>query len=182
MILGPSARRVTAADARAIARALPAFVSPVAVFVNPTRADVDDARAWGFVPQLSGDEDPAFCAAIGPRYVKALHVEPGVERLSDDLAALADAFPDGDLLCDTRIAGAYGGTGRTFAWTAVESLVRRRRVIVSGGLTPENVAACVVALRPFGVDVRSGVERDDRKDPARMRAFVRAVRETDAST
>ena len=71
----------------------------------------------------------------------------------------------------------YGGTGSSFSWPLVEPIARRRRIIVSGGLGPDNVAAAVAGVRPFGVDVRSGVERDGVKDPALMRAFVRAVRE-----
>ncbi len=70
-----------------------------------------------------------------------------------------------------------GGTGRTFAWEYAVPLARARRVVVAGGLRPENVAECVERVRPFGVDVRSGIETEDRKDVQKMRAFVRAVRE-----
>ena len=180
MILADSPRRVAPEDARAIARSVPPFVSVVAVFVHPDEADVERLRGWGCVPQFSGNETPAFCERAGAgRYVKALHVERTADRLPDDLATLAGAFPHGDILFDTRSGAMYGGTGVTFAWNVVEPLARRRRVIVSGGLEPGNVAACVAAVRPFAVDVRSGVETDGTKDYAKMRAFVRAVRETD---
>jgi phosphoribosylanthranilate isomerase len=183
VILAESPRRVAPADARAIVRSVPPFVSVVAVMVNPAAALVDEVRAWGCVPQFSGTESPDFCAAAGDgRYVKALHVERTAERLPDDLATLAAAFPDGDILFDTKSGALYGGTGIAFAWNIVEPLARRRRVIVSGGLVPENVGACVAAVRPFAVDVRSGVETGGSKDPAKMRAFVRAVRETDEQT
>ncbi len=180
MILAPSPRRVTPADARAIVRAVPPYVAVVAVFVNPTEAEVAEARDWGCVPQFSGHEDPAFAERAGAgRYVKVLHVEGSADRLPDDLTPLAATYPNADIQFDSSAAAMYGGTGIAFAWKIVEPLARLRRVIVSGGLRPGNVAACVAAVRPFAVDVRSGVETDGTKDPAKMRAFVRAVRETD---
>jgi phosphoribosylanthranilate isomerase len=167
-------------EARAIARSVPPFVSVVAVFVNPTEADVDQVRGWGCVPQFSGTEAPGFAERAGAgRYLKAIHVERTADRLPDEVVALTAAYPHADLLFDTRSGVVYGGTGASFHWSVVEPLVRRRRVIVSGGLTPANVADCVRAVRPFAVDVRSGVETDGVKDPLKMRAFVRAVRETD---
>ncbi len=159
---------------------MPPYVSVVAVFVDPTEAEVEEARAWGALPQFSGHEDAAFAErAGGGRYVKVLHIERTADRLPDDVATLAEAFPSAEIQFDSRYGSLYGGTGIAFAWKIVEPLARQRRVIVSGGLVPENVAACVAAVRPFAVDVRSGVETDGVKDPAKMRAFVRAVRETD---
>jgi phosphoribosylanthranilate isomerase len=92
---------------------------------------------------------------------------------------MAARYPEADLLFDSRAGELYGGTGTSFDWPLVTVIAGRRRVIVSGGLGPDNVAAAVASVRPFGVDVRSGVERDGRKDRSLMRAFVRAVRETD---
>jgi len=178
VILAPSPRRVAPADARAIVRSVPAFVAVVAVFVNPSPAEVDEARGWGCVPQFSGNEAADFAERAG-RYVKVLHVERTADRLPDDLAMLAAAYPSADIQFDSSSAALYGGTGIAFAWNIVEPLARQRRVIVSGGLSPDNVAACIAAVRPFAVDVRSGVETDGVKDSAKMRAFVRAVRETD---
>jgi phosphoribosylanthranilate isomerase len=82
---------------------------------------------------------------------------------------------------DSRIDGRYGGTGVSFVWQLVEAIAARRAIVISGGLTPANVAACVRAVRPHAVDVRSGIETAGRKDPAKMAAFVRAVREADES-
>jgi phosphoribosylanthranilate isomerase len=183
LIFAPSPRQVALADARAIVAAAPAFVSVLGVFVNPDAALVAAVRELGCVPQFSGDETPAFCAEVaGMRYVKALHLEAGTTYSGADVAALAARFPDADAMFDTRAHGKYGGTGTRFSWPLVEPIARRRRVIVSGGLDPENVADCVRTVRPFAVDVRSGVETDGRKDREKMRAFVRAVRETDAET
>ena len=180
MILAASARRVAPADARAIVRSVPPFVAVVAVFVDPAERDVEQLRSWGCVPQFSGHETPEFCErAGGGRYVKTLHIERTADRLPDDVVALAAAFPSADLLLDTRAEGSYGGTGTVFAWKIAEPLARQRRVIVSGGLEPGNVAAAIAAVRPFAVDVRSGVETHGAKDRHKMRAFVRAVRETD---
>jgi phosphoribosylanthranilate isomerase len=180
VILAESPRRVDPADARAIVRSVPPYVSVVAVFVNPTEAEVEHARGWGCVPQFSGHEDAAFAERAGDgRYVKVLHVERTADRLPDDIATIAAAYPRADIQFDSSSGAKYGGTGIAFAWKIVEPLARQRRVIVSGGLVPGNVAACVVAVRPFAVDVRSGVETGGVKDPLKMRAFVRAVRETD---
>jgi phosphoribosylanthranilate isomerase len=174
---------VTLADARAIVRSVPPFVSVVGVLVNPGPALVAEIMALGCVPQFSGDETPEFCAAVAhARYVKAVHFERGVTYTAAGAEAMADRYPDADLLFDSRAGALYGGTGTPFSWPLIEAIARRRRVIVSGGLVPENVAAAVMSVRPFGVDVRTGVERDGVKDRSMMRAFVRAVRETDEGT
>jgi phosphoribosylanthranilate isomerase len=174
---------VTLADARAIVRSVPPFVSVVAVLVNPGPALVAEIFALGCVPQFSGDETPEFCAAIARgRYVKALHFQHGTSHTAADAEAMAARYPEADLLFDSRAGGLYGGTGTSFEWPLVAAIARRRRVIVSGGLVPENVASAVRSVHPFAVDVRSGVEHDGVKDRSKMRAFVRAVRETDEGT
>jgi phosphoribosylanthranilate isomerase len=171
---------VTLADARAIVRSVPPFVAVVGVMVNPDADFVAEVLALGCVPQFSGDETPEFCAAVsGGRYLKAVHFERYLTHTPDEAEAAANRFPDADLLFDSREPGLYGGTGTTFNWPLVGAVARRRRVIMSGGLLPENVGTCVAIARPFGVDVRSGVETDGMKDRAKMRAFVRAVRATD---
>lgn len=169
---------MTPADARAIVRSVPAFVAVVGVLVNPGPALVAEILALGCVPQFHGDESPEFCTATARgRYVKALHFEAGKSYSAADATAMAGRYPDADLMFDSSAGALYGGTGTPFDWPLVEAIARRRRVILSGGLRPDNVAAAVASVRPFGVDVRSGVERDGVKDPALMRAFVRAVRE-----
>ena len=180
IIFAPSPRRVTVADARAIVRSVPPYVSVLGVFANPDPALVAGVIDLGCVPQYSGDETPEFCDANSRgRYVKALHFERGVVHEPHEAQTAAARFPNADVMFDSRAGSQYGGTGTTFSWPLVEALARTRRIIVSGGLVPENVAACIASLRPFGVDVRSGVETNDVKDQAKMRAFVRAVREAD---
>ena len=182
LIFAPeSNRRISLAEARALVRALPAYVTPVAVFVDPRPDEVAAIEALGAMAQFSGDESPERVASLtGRRHIKALHFDQGASYGPEDAERLAAAYPDADIMFDSRVGAKHGGTGTTFAWDAVAGLARRRPLIVSGGLTPANVAACVRAVRPFAVDVRSGVETNGIKDPAKVRAFVRAVRETDA--
>jgi phosphoribosylanthranilate isomerase len=180
VIFAASPRKVTLANARALVRAVPSFVAIVGVMVNPDETFVDDVLALGMVPQFSGDESPEFCSTwSGGRYIKAIHFKTDGTYTPADAEAAAAAYEDADLLFDSRAGALYGGTGTPFSWPLVESVARKRRIIVSGGLVPENVADAVRGVRPFGVDVRSGVETNDTKDLAKMRAFVRAVREAD---
>lgn len=161
-------------------RSVPSYVAVVGVLVNPHAGLVDTIREWGVVPQFSGDETPEFCATVARgRYVKAVHFEQGASYTPEAAAAMAERYPDADLLFDSRAGALYGGTGTPFEWPLVAGIARTRRVIVGGGLTPDNVGAAVASVRPFGVDVRTGVERGNVKDRALMRAFVRAVRDVD---
>ena len=183
-------RRVSAEQARAIAAALPAFVTVVGLFVDPQPDEVRAALAA--VPldvlQFHGDEPPELCTAFGRPYIKAVPVRPGVDllqyarRFDGARALLFDAFqPD----------GMPGGTGSTFDWSRLPKELTdasSRRLIISGGLTPDNVAAAIRELRPWGVDVSSGVEviGDDGqplrgiKSSTRIFAFIREVRNADA--
>ncbi len=180
LIFADSPRRIEWDAAREIAGRIPAQITPVAVFVNPTRDEV--ARVRDLFPQaliqLSGDEPPGFATAIGGSVIKAIHVG---DESPLEMERICQRYAPSLVLFDTRVAGRYGGTGVTFDWTNIAKLAQWHPVIVAGGLTPENVGACVSRVRPFGVDVRSGIETDGRKDIAKMRAFVRAVRESDAA-
>lgn len=173
MIFAPSPRRVTWQAASDIAVRLQA-IEPVAVFVNPARGEVEKVRslfpnAW---LQFSGDEPPEFVAEYGERAIKTIHVGEN----GDGIADAAGRYPYALLLLDTRSARLAGGTGRPFDWELAADIARERRVVIAGGLTPENVGTCIDRLSPYGVDVRSGVESNGRKDLAKMRAFVRAAR------
>ncbi|HWF74793.1 MAG TPA: phosphoribosylanthranilate isomerase [Solirubrobacteraceae bacterium] len=176
-----SARRCDPALAAEIAAAVKRRVEVVGVFVNPTLEHVAaTAEAVGLtMVQLHGDEGPAFCAETarrtGCKVIKAARVHSGA-----DIQALSAFHVDYHLL-DSHVPGERGGTGETFAW----ELARRHRgrvpLILSGGLTPENVAEAIATVRPFAVDVASGVESaPGRKDPAKVEAFVNAVAATSA--
>jgi phosphoribosylanthranilate isomerase len=177
-----SERRVAIERFRDIAQAVPAMVQLVAVFVDPPESLVDEALKAGAIPQFHGDEPAEACEAFaaGP-YLKAFHVEKRRVYYPDDFARFAVPFEHATWMFDTAgDDGRSGGRGRTFAWEIARRLAGERRFVVSGGLTPENVGDCVRTVRPYAVDVRSGVETNGMKDPDKVRAFVRAVRDADA--
>jgi phosphoribosylanthranilate isomerase len=171
-----SKRRCDAAVAAGIARALRRKIEPVGVFVNPTLDElVRLVEGVGLTHvQLHGDEGPAFCTAVaqrtGARVIKALRIDSG--------AAIQDAqrFHTDFHLLDAAAGSAYGGTGRTWDWALAAQRHSQVPVILSGGLTPENVADGIAAVRPWGVDVASGVESAPGiKDPAKVEAFIAAA-------
>ncbi|MGP6159559.1 MAG: phosphoribosylanthranilate isomerase [Vulcanimicrobiaceae bacterium] len=183
VILAPSERRVTLQQARAIAAATPPAVEFVAVVLDPSREEL--AAIARELPratlQFHGDEPVELCRSTGLPFVKVVRASEAVagdpERL---LRSLARTYRDGMLMVDSGTVERPGGTGKTFPWRIVADAAKTLDVVVSGGLTPKNVAACVREVRPYAVDTRSGVETGGRKDVEKMRAFVRAVREADA--
>jgi phosphoribosylanthranilate isomerase len=172
-----SARRCAIDDATEIAAALRRRVEVAGVFVNATLdhvAQVADAVGLTML-QLHGDEGPAFCAEAarrtGCKVIKAARVRSGA-----DIQGLAPFHTDFHLL-DSYVAGLPGGTGETFAWEIAQAHRSRTPMILSGGLTPDNVAEAIAAVTPFAVDVASGVESSPgRKDPDKLEAFAAAVR------
>jgi phosphoribosylanthranilate isomerase len=173
-----SPRRAQIGAAAEIAAALKRRVEVAGVFVNPTLdhvAEVADAVGLTML-QLHGEEGPAFCAEAarrtGCKVIKAARVRSGA-----DIQALAPFHTDFHLL-DSYTQGVPGGTGETFAWEIARAHRGRIPVILSGGLTPANVAEAIAAVRPFAVDVASGVERSPGiKDPDKLQAFAAAVRD-----
>jgi phosphoribosylanthranilate isomerase len=175
----PSARALAPEHARELVAAVAPFVTTVALFVDPPRADVE--RVIDTVrPQLlqfHGAEDETFCTSFGLPYLKAVRVgEDALPRSS--LAAHASARA---LLLDRLDTGQAGGTGRSFDWTLVPADTGRR-LILAGGLHAGNVGAGIAALRPYAVDVSSGVESAPGiKDVRRLMAFMHAVRAAQAA-
>jgi len=173
----PSPRLVTLDRAREIAAGLPAFVARVAVFVNPAAADVD-AVIGACRPdllQFHGEEAADFCRSFGVPYLRALRVRPGV-----DLLELLSPFGDAaGWLLDAYRQELYGGTGEAFDWGLIPREFARP-LILSGGLDAENVGAAIRRVRPWAVDVSSGVEAAKGvKDERRIAAFMEAVRNAD---
>ncbi len=172
-----SPRRVSVEQARAILAVLPPFVTSVALFVDPAPEEVRGVLAalHPDLLQFHGEEAPDFCAAFGVPYIKAVRVRPEVDLLK---YAATHAAARG-LLLDAYHPGSHGGTGLSFDWNLIPAgLVCP--IVLAGGLTPENVAEAVRRVRPWAVDVSSGVERSPGiKDAARIASFIREVRNAD---
>jgi phosphoribosylanthranilate isomerase len=174
---GKSARAVDPAVARQVVDALPPFVTPVALFVDPGAAEVnrviDQVRPQ--LLQFHGDEEPGFCEGFGLPYIKAVKVRPGVDLLQ--YARLHSAAKG--LLLDAFVDGSQGGTGTTFDWALVPARMTVP-LILAGGLNPDNVGDAIRRVRPWAVDVSSGVEAaKGKKDAAKIAAFMRGVRDAD---
>lgn len=170
-----SPRYIEPAAARAIVRRLPPFVTTVGLFVNgrdPSTVAALARAAGVAVLQLHGDESPEFCRKLARwPVIKAIRVGKGFS------AAGLDAYPVAAFLLDAKDPKLYGGTGRTFDWRVAAAVKELRPVILAGGLRPENVADAIRAVRPYGVDVSSGVEtRPGKKDPTKLAAFIEEVR------
>lgn len=171
-----SPRHVTLARAAELAARLPPFVTPVLLFVNASPAQL--RQAVEALPQallqFHGDETPEQCAAAGHPWIRAARMAPGV-----DLLEFAQRFSGAQaLLLDTHVE-AYGGSGKVFDWSLIPPSVPLP-VVLSGGLNPANVTDGVLRVRPWAVDVSSGVEQGKGvKNAALMRRFCKAVREAD---
>ncbi len=156
--------------AAAIVAELPPFIATVGVFIDRTVEEVEKtAELCGLsVAQLCGRESPEECARLHLPFVKAIRIQG-----EEDLAGLVQYKGARAFLLDTYVPGLPGGTGRTFPWEIAAKAARGARIILSGGLTPDNVAEAVVQVRPYAVDVCSGVEAfPGRKDPGKVREFI----------
>jgi phosphoribosylanthranilate isomerase len=172
-----SPRHVTLDRAVALANGLPPFVTPVLLFVNAAATELRAATAAlpQALLQFHGDETPADCEAARRPYLRAVRMAPGVDLL--DWARRFESAAA--LLLDADVEG-YGGSGKRFDWSLIPPDVRSP-LVLSGGLSPASVIDGVLAVRPYAVDVSSGVEASKGiKDAALMRRFCEAVREADA--
>jgi phosphoribosylanthranilate isomerase len=173
----PSPRYLAPARAAEIIRALPPFVTAVGLFVDASADDVRSTLAAAPLQllQFHGSEAPAFCRQFARPYMKTVRMKAGV-----DLLQYAENFHDARaLLLDSYVEGLHGGSGAVFDW----SLVRRDLplpVVLSGGLTVDNVGEAVRKVRPAAVDVSSGVESAKGvKDARKITAFIKGVRNAD---
>ena len=177
-VFHPASPRCLAPERAAqLARALPPYVTPVGLFVNAAPAEVDRVLALipALVLQFHGDESPETCNAFRRPYLRAARIAPGF-----DLLDFSRRFSEAQgLLLDAHVEG-FGGGGKAFDWSLVPAGVLHP-LVLSGGLHAENVVAGIQQLRPWAVDVSSGVESSRGvKDAAAIRRFCDAVREADA--
>ncbi len=169
-----SKRAVDLSQARAIVEAVPAFVSVVGLFVNAERAGIEKVLAA--VPldllQFHGDEPVEFCSSFSRPFIKALRMKEAT-----DVGAFSQTYSKSrGLLLDAWDADSYGGTGVTFDWQKAGPFVDRFRIILAGGLTPANVALAISTVRPWAVDVSSGVEQSPGiKSAALIQSFISEV-------
>jgi phosphoribosylanthranilate isomerase len=174
-----SQRFIGIGAARAIRNELAPFVTTVALFMDDEPGWIEEVVA-GVMPdllQFHGEEDDGYASSFQRPYVKAVPMGS-----TSDLSRYIADYPDAaGFVLDSHVHGARGGTGRAFEWARVPGH-REQPFVLAGGLTPANVADAIAAVRPYGVDVSSGIESAPGiKDATKMREFVRAVRAADAA-
>jgi phosphoribosylanthranilate isomerase len=173
-----SPRFVTPANAANIAAVLPPYITTVGLFVNATDRKIRDTLRGVRLDmlQFQGDEEPDFCASFGLPYVRAVRMERGT-----DLLEWAGRFSSARaLLLDAHVPGQMGGTGKTFDWSVIPRDLPIP-LILSGGLDSDNVGRAVREVKPWAVDVSSGVEASRGvKDPKKIVDFIRSVQREDA--
>ena len=188
VVFAPSKRRVTPERAHEIAKAVKGSESPplvVGVFVNTPAPEVNrTAERCGLDwVQMSGDETWDYFREIERPFIKAIRISGrGDSEAPIPIISLGHRLLERDFICllDSHVEGSYGGTGQTFDWRIAREVSDTFPVILAGGLSAGNVGEAINAVRPWGVDVSSGVETDGAKDSSRIKAFIEAVRRADA--
>ncbi|MBD3241300.1 MAG: phosphoribosylanthranilate isomerase [Chitinivibrionales bacterium] len=169
-----SPRFVQPQDARTIIERLPPFVSRVGVFVDEDAEKVKEIVAYTGIDtlQLHGNETPRYCTQFRQAVIKAFRVGPGIEEPD------FDRYPVNGFLLDTWDAASQGGTGKTFDWgIARRACLTHANIILAGGLGPSNLVEALDAVRPYGIDLNSGVEvKPGVKNPHKLHQAVSAAR------
>lgn len=188
MVFAASPRQVTITQAKKIAAILKSGARKtelVGVFVNTPATIVNKAAETCKLDwiQLSGDEPWEFCLELGMPVIKVIRLGRNykAEKVCSDLEYGSSILAQQKhmFLLDTNVRDKYGGTGKTFDWKLAKPIAERFPVIAAGGLTPENVAEAMASMKPWGVDVSSGVETGGTKDMEKIKRFIEAVREKD---
>jgi phosphoribosylanthranilate isomerase len=184
-----SARYVTPAQAAQLIAAVPAFVVNVGLFVNASEQEVvQTVQATGVdLLQFHGDETPAFCEAAARAaqrpYIRAIGIAPG--QSAEGLLHLSQSYPNAKAFLFDAASAGYGGSGKTFEWSVLDQVASNasaRPLVLSGGLSAQNVAEAIRRVRPFAMDVSSGVESAKGiKDAQKIAEFVAAVRAADTT-
>ena len=186
LVLAPSKRQVSPAQAREIADAVKkssAATKVVGVFVNAPVFQINEIADFCAldVIQLSGNESWEDCREIANPVIKAIRIgRQSPEDICAELSAASRLLARRRFvtLLDSEVEGKYGGTGESFNWGLAQEVARRFPVIIAGGLDPQNVAILIKRVSPWGVDVSTGVESNGLKDASKIRAFIEAVRST----
>jgi len=173
-----SPRAVNCGQLPGILHKLPAFITVVGLLVDPTEAEVQSVINTGLVNclQFHGNESSAFCQSFGIPYIKAIRVND-FDQARVELAEFADCS---SVILDAYVKGLAGGTGENFDWSIASRLVveNSNQIILAGGLSAENIGNAITTVKPYGVDVSSGVEiKPGIKDQAKMQAFFSAVQQ-----
>ena len=174
-VFAPSPRQVTRQQVADIVAKLPPFVCKVGVFADSSLQEVAETLQFcGLdLAQLHGSETPGFCQALFPRVIKAFRVK------DESVLDLLPRYKASAYLLDSYHEALKGGTGQSFNWEIARKARRYGRIVLSGGLTPENVRQAITEVQPFAIDVSSGVEsRPGVKDHAKLRAFLEAAKST----
>ncbi|MBV8362964.1 MAG: phosphoribosylanthranilate isomerase [Candidatus Eremiobacteraeota bacterium] len=178
-VLAPSPRQITLDVLAKLAKRVPADIIPVAIFVAPTRDEMRRIEGLrdDFMLQISTHLFPRL--TTGLRVIQTMQIDQAVKR--SQIETVLSNLRDGTVLFDTKLGKLNGGTGRAFPWEIVAPFVSRQRSFIAGGLTAKTVGTCIRTLRPFGVDVSSGIETRGAKDSKKMRRFIAAVEQADES-
>lgn len=172
-VFAPSPRQVTAEQVAKIVAQLPPFICKVGVFVDSSPEIVwETLSACGLdLAQLHGSESPEWCEALFPKVVKAFRVK------DESVLPLLPRYKASAYLLDSYEAARQGGTGRTFSWDIARRATQYGPIILSGGLTPENVLQAIRLVQPYAVDVSSGVESSPgKKDRNKLRLFLKTAK------
>jgi len=190
LVFATSPRRVTPDRAEEIVTALKrgkkTLPEIVGVFVNIPEPEVNRIAAFCHLDrvQLSGDETMEYCREIKPPIIKAMRISRNcnAEQVCRDMETWSKNLSDQKhrFLLDSYDRDKYGGTGKQLDWDMARQIAEKFDVMLAGGLTPENVVVAIKTARPWGVDVSSGVETRGEKDVKKIKAFIKAVRDTDA--
>ena len=187
LVFAPSKRQVTPTQACEIASAVKKSsdaTKVVGVFVNAPASQVNEIADFCALDcvQLSGDESWEYCREVVEPVIKAIRIgQQSPAELYAELSAGGQLLPQQRFiaLLDSQVEGKYGGTGESFNWNLAQQVAKRFPVIIAGGLDPKNVSRLIERVRPWGVDVSSGVETGGVKDIAKIKAFIEAVRKAD---
>lgn len=186
-----SPRHITAEKAASIAAYLPPFISLVGLFVNASFADIIQTAERGFlhILQLHGHESPEFCQQLTQEtggawpLIKAIQVATQEDLNAVKPYTTQDKPAVHGILLDTKVKNQYGGTGQTFDWTLINAWPYPVPLILAGGLQPDNVATAIQQVRPYAVDVSSGIEqRPGEKSTEKIHSFVQQVWQADKKT